>query len=116
MSWIEVRLTAESGERTRLELEHIAMIDDQDEHFGQYGPGAVGIGWDLSALGLALYLSGNGMRDAAAAEEWAVSPEGQQFSRLSGEQWCRADIASGTDAAEAQRRSDNTIAFYTGTA
>src|SRR5215467_6544381 len=41
-SWVEVRLTAE-GERARLELAHIAHVDD--ELWAQYGPGAVGLGW-----------------------------------------------------------------------
>ena len=53
MSWIEVRFTAE-GDRTRFELQHIAHVDD--ERWTEFGPGAVGIGWDLGLMGLAEYL------------------------------------------------------------
>ena len=42
VSWIEVRLTAESDDRTRFELEHIAHVDDQ--RWAEFGPGAVGVG------------------------------------------------------------------------
>ncbi len=53
-SWIEVRLVAESADRTRLELAHTAPIDD---HWTEFGPGAVGIGWDLGLIGLFLHLA-----------------------------------------------------------
>ena len=45
VSWIEVRLTEEGPDRTQLVLEHIAHVDD--ERWTQFGPGAVGVGWDL---------------------------------------------------------------------
>src|SRR6266567_1995164 len=56
VSWIEVRLTAEAADRTRLELEHIAHVSD--ERWAEFGPAAVGIGWDSAVLGLSLHLSG----------------------------------------------------------
>ena len=47
MSWITITLTpARKG--TRLELEHVAFIDP---HWQKFGPGAVGVGWDLSFMG-----------------------------------------------------------------
>ena len=49
VSWIEVRLTPEADDRTRLEIEHIAHVDD--ERWAEFGPGAVGIGWDRGVLG-----------------------------------------------------------------
>ena len=45
ITWVEVRLTASGGDTT-LRLEHIAPIDD--ERWTEFGPGAVGIGWDLT--------------------------------------------------------------------
>ena len=51
VSWIEVHLTPESDERTRFTLEHVAHVDDQ--RWTEYGPGAVGVGWDSGLLGLA---------------------------------------------------------------
>src|SRR5262249_15277024 len=55
VSWIEVRLMAEAGDRTRLVLEHVAHVDD--EQWAEFGPGAVGIGWDMGFMGLAMHLS-----------------------------------------------------------
>src|SRR3569833_498185 len=52
VSWVNVRL-AQAGEgRTELTLEHLAPIDP---HWETYGPGAVGVGWDLTLIGLALH-------------------------------------------------------------
>src|SRR5437016_8338188 len=45
VSWIEVRLTGEPGGGTRLQLQHTARVDDQ--RWAEFGPGAVGVGWDL---------------------------------------------------------------------
>jgi uncharacterized protein YndB with AHSA1/START domain len=53
VSWVEVTLTPESG-GTRLELKHIAHVED---HWTTYGPGAVGVGWDLGFMGLARHLA-----------------------------------------------------------
>ena len=50
VSWVEVDL-AETGGSTTLVLRHIVH---PDERWERYGPGAVGIGWDLSMLGLAV--------------------------------------------------------------
>ena len=36
VSWVEVRLTAEAAERTRLEIEHIAHVSD--ERWAEFGP------------------------------------------------------------------------------
>jgi hypothetical protein len=37
-------------------LEHIITVDD-DEIWREFGPGAVGMGWDSMLLGLAIHLS-----------------------------------------------------------
>ena len=64
VSWIEVRLTPERDDRTRFELDHIAHIDD--EIWAQYGPGAVGVGWDGAVMGLTRHLGGAEGLDAEA--------------------------------------------------
>jgi hypothetical protein len=66
VSWIEVRLTATSEGRTRFELEHIAHVDD--ERWNEYGPGTVGVGWDLTLVGLAMHLSSGRAVHRAASE------------------------------------------------
>ncbi|MFI0369000.1 SRPBCC family protein [Actinomadura sp. 1N219] len=111
VSWIDVRLTPEDGGRARLELEHIAHVDD---HWEQYGPGAVGIGWEQGLLGLTLHLESDADVRSDMGPEWAMSDEGKEFTRLSGEGWFMAHVESGDDEAAARSAADNTIAAYTG--
>ncbi|SDH58381.1 Activator of Hsp90 ATPase homolog 1-like protein [Sinosporangium album] len=110
ISWIEVRLSPAPSGGTRFELEHTALPDD---HWNQYGPGAVGIGWDLGVMGLALHLATGHGNDSAEFAAWSVSPDGIRFATLSGELWCQADIDAGADAEAARAASARTIAFYT---
>ena len=112
VSWIEVRLTAEAAGRTRMEIEHIAHVGD--ERWAEFGPGAVGIGWDMAVLGLSLHLSGRPAVNPENSAEWAASEEGKDFMRLSGDRWCEAHIASGAGEAEARAMAGRTIAAYTG--
>ncbi|WP_326660623.1 SRPBCC family protein [Streptomyces canus] len=111
-SEVEVRLTPENGERTVLELEHVAVVPD--EFWDQFGPGAVGVGWDLGLYGLALHLAGGGLSKEEAAT-WHTTPEGSAFITGSGEGWGEAYAASGVDQETATRTTAATIAFYTGT-
>ncbi|TMQ90934.1 SRPBCC family protein [Actinomadura soli] len=112
VSWIEVRLTPEDGGRSRLELEHIAHVGD---HWEQFGPGAVGIGWDQGLLGLTLHLASGADVHGDMGPEWAMTDEGKEFTRASGEGWFSAHVESGADEASARTAADNTIAAYTGT-
>ena len=112
VSWIEVRLTAETAGGTRLEIEHIAHVGD--ERWAEFGPGAVGIGWDMVIMGLSLYLSGRPAVSPENSAAWAASEEGKRFMKLSGERWCEAHIASGGGEAEARAMAERTIAAYTG--
>jgi uncharacterized protein YndB with AHSA1/START domain len=111
-SEVEVRLTPEDGERTVLELEHLAVVPD--DFWDQFGPGAVGVGWDLGLYGLALHLAGGGLSKEEAAT-WHTTPEGSAFITGSGEGWGEAYAASGVDRETATRTTAATIAFYTGT-
>jgi uncharacterized protein YndB with AHSA1/START domain len=112
-SWVELRLTPEPDGRTRFALEHIAHVND--ELWAQFGPGAVGIGWDQGLLGLALHLTSGAERpDRAAVEAWLASAEGRQFIRLASERWAEASIAAGTDADEAQAAAARTTDAYSG--
>ena len=110
VSWIEVRVAAESG-KARLTLEHTAVLE---AHWNQFGPGAVGIGWDLAVMALSRYLAAGAAMDHTASEAWMGSANGKDFMSRSGELWCAAHIASGVDPALAKERSDRTIAFYRG--
>ncbi len=113
VSWIEVRLTAVAEGRTQLELEHVARVDE--DMWAQFGPGAVGIGWDGGLLGLALHLTTGRSGDPQEIAAWSASPEGRLFYQLSSERWRDASIAAGTDEAAARAAADRATAFYTGT-
>jgi uncharacterized protein YndB with AHSA1/START domain len=110
-SEVELRLTPEGDERTVFELEHVAVVPP--EFWGQFGPGAVGVGWDGALLGLRMHLAGGGM-SRGEAEAWQVSDEGKAFNTRSGELWGEAYAASGADEAVVAATSAATIAFYTG--
>ena len=114
VSWIEVRLTPEGPGRTRFELEHVAHVDDG--LWDQFGPGAVGIGWDMGLLGLAGHLSApDSSVDPQNAAAWAAAPEGKEFMHLSSNAWAEAAVANGDDPAAAQERADRVYAMYTAT-
>jgi hypothetical protein len=112
VSWIELRLSEAGAGKTRLELEHTAHVDD---HWAQFGPGAVGVGWDLALLGLAQHLATGAAVDPQTAMAFPASEEGRRFIEESSRGWCEAAIASGADAAEATAAAERTYAFFTGT-
>jgi uncharacterized protein YndB with AHSA1/START domain len=114
-SWVQVRL-APDGRKARLTLEHIAHRDGiGEEHLKQFGPGAVGIGWDLSFEGLSWHLAApEKPRDEAAVHAWTESAEGKAFVRGSGEAWGVAHAESGEDPAEARAKAQRTIQAYGG--
>lgn len=110
VSWIEVRLT-ETAEGTRFELEHVAHV--KDEFWDQYGPGAVGLGWDSLMLGLSTHLASGSPVDPAAAQAWMGSPEGVSFLQQSSERWYAENVAFGTPEGKARAAADAVTAAYT---
>lgn len=112
VSWVEVRLAAEDDTKSRLTLSHICPVD----HFWeQFGPGAVGIGWDLGLVGLTLHLSdAEAGRDRFDEEAFAASDDGKAFTLGASEDWIRAAIAGGEDPAQARTAGDRAGAFFTG--
>lgn len=110
MSWLEVRLS-EGGGGTVLELVHEAPVEPA--LWRQYGPGAVGIGWDGLLHSLGHYLATTESLDADEWERWMTGPEGAAYARLLGEAWGDAAIADGDDPEEAKSAVDAVVAFYT---
>jgi uncharacterized protein YndB with AHSA1/START domain len=111
VTWIEVRLEPEDDGRTRFTLEHVAHVDD--ERWLQFGPGAVGVGWDLALTGLRLHLATGEDNDAAAFAAWSGSPDGVAFIHRSSRGWADASIAAGTPEDQARAAEERTTAFYT---
>ncbi|MCP2266663.1 SRPBCC family protein [Promicromonospora thailandica] len=110
VSWVRVGLSpADDG--TTLELVHEAPVDP--DFWTQYGPGAVGVGWDLALLGLGLHLATGSDNDAREFEQWTLSPTGVEFVRLASTGWADAATASGDDAEQARAAGERTLAFYT---
>ena len=112
ISWVEVRLASAADGQTSFELEHTARVEAA--RWEEFGPGAVGIGWDMTLLGLAQHLHGGG--EISSPEEgalWAASDEGRDFMARSGERWHDAQVAAGEDPAAARAAADRTIAAYT---
>jgi uncharacterized protein YndB with AHSA1/START domain len=112
VSWIEVRLSEEAEGRIRLELEHVAHV--ADEFWAQFGPGAVGIGWDLSLMGLAQHMARQARVTPENSAGWLASEEGRRFMEVSNEEWRLASVAAGTPDAEARAAAERCLAFYTG--
>jgi uncharacterized protein YndB with AHSA1/START domain len=82
VSWIEVRIAAEGPDRSRFELAHISHVDDRWE---QFGPGAVGMGYDGALVGLTIHLSTGEAVDPSTGQEWIASEDGRRFMKRSGE-------------------------------
>jgi uncharacterized protein YndB with AHSA1/START domain len=107
VSEVEVRLAPAGDDRTTLVLEHTAIVPE--EMWDQYGPGAVGVGWDGGMLGLALHLRGGSVGNSTA---WQLSDEGREFSKRSSASWGEANRAFGADPEAVARAVANTNEFY----
>jgi uncharacterized protein YndB with AHSA1/START domain len=113
ISWIEVTLSPAADGSTRLQLEHVAHVDD--ERWAEFGPGAVGIGWDMAFMGMAKHLSEGGAAvDPQQAAAWPASDDGKLFMTLSSDRWREASVAAGTDEVAAKEAADRCTAAYTG--
>lgn len=106
-SEVEVRLTPGPDGDTEFELVHTAIVPP--EFWSQFGPGAVGVGWDGGLLGLARHLAGGEMEDPTG---WEMTPEGREFNTRSAEAWGMAHRAAGADPDEVAAMVRNTTQFY----
>ena len=106
---VEVRLTARDEEHTVLELEHVAAVPP--EMWDRFGPGGVGVGWDLAVLGLGLHLAG-GSIDSDKVQEWLFSDEVRAFMTRSSQAWGRAYASSGAPADVVAATVTATTDFY----
>jgi len=112
VTWLEVTLEPTADGHSVLRLEHVAHVTDA--RWDEYGPGAVGVGWDSALLGLGHHVESGATVDPRAAMAWLGSENGREFVRHTSDDWCRASIAAGTDAAAARAAAARTTAAYTG--
>jgi uncharacterized protein YndB with AHSA1/START domain len=106
-SIVEVGLAPSEDGGTTLTLEHTAVVPP--EMWDEYGPGGVGVGWDLALLGLGAHVAGIDLGDPAALE---TDPAMQAVMVASSEAWGAALQASGVDEATVARLVAATSAFY----
>lgn len=112
VSWLTVTLhPADTDDATTLELLHEAPVDP--DMWTQFGPGAVGIGWDLALLGLGLHVDTDAAVDPAAGMAFPSTPEGTQFVRAAATDWAAAAIADGDDPDAAGAAAEQSVGFYT---
>ncbi|HEX9338893.1 MAG TPA: SRPBCC family protein [Pseudonocardiaceae bacterium] len=108
-SEVEVRLSPAATDRTLFELEHSRITEPAK--WERFGPGAVGVGWDLLLLGLRFHL----------ADPTAEKPDPRSIPGLldfitgSSTAWGAAYEKSGATPDQAASAVANTTAFYTGT-
>src|SRR5690606_24541757 len=113
-SWVTVELSGEpGGEEAELELRHLAHVPD--DFWDQYGPGAVGIGWDLGLVGLDLHVSSGEALDREEVRGWETSPNAREFITRSSAAWRDASVAGGTDPEAASASAERVTGFYLGT-
>ncbi|HZZ34374.1 MAG TPA: SRPBCC family protein, partial [Caulobacteraceae bacterium] len=77
VTWLNVTLAPEGDGRATLTLEHIAEVTD--EIWNQFGPGAVGVGWDLALRALRTHIATGQPVDPAQAQAWVATAEGKAF-------------------------------------
>ena len=82
VGWVNVNLDPIDDGKTRLVLEHIAHEDAAFLGFWeQFGPGAVGVGWDLGLAALADYVKTSGGTFAAEQDAWLKTDDGRASFR-----------------------------------
>lgn len=105
-SEVELRLLEVAG-GTEFTLEHVAVVDPG--FWNRFGPGAVGVGWDLTLLGLGAHLRKESIGNP---EEFEKSPAARALTTASCRAWEAASIAGGVPEDEAKSMGANTMAFY----
>ena len=114
LSWLRVRLDAHEG-GTRLTLEHIMPKDEaSEEHWRKFGPGATGVGWDLSFLGLILHFQTGEQISQEDSNQWFATDAGKSFLRECASAWGNAHVESGEEETIAHGMAENTAKFYCG--
>ncbi|WP_010525258.1 SRPBCC domain-containing protein [Nesterenkonia sp. F] len=94
----------------RLILEHHDRCPES--FWREYGPGAAGVGWDLTLLGLAHHLRAGRSRPVEESA-WVTTPEAREFIAGTSIRWAAASVAAGTEEEQARAAEARATAFYT---
>jgi uncharacterized protein YndB with AHSA1/START domain len=106
---IVLRLSPEGDNRTALELEHAAPVDEDGAPEFVLG---VGAGWDPALVGLDMYLRGELPEDK---EAFAMSPEVMDMVRSSVGAWTEVLKERGVGSPDVvDKKAEESLAFYTG--
>jgi uncharacterized protein YndB with AHSA1/START domain len=111
VSWLTVTLTP-APDGTTFELAHEAPVDPG--FWAEYGPGAVGVGWDLGLLGLGLHVESGEAVDPEEGLAYATTPEGRGYIARSSQGWAQAAVAAGDAPDAARAAAANAFTFFTG--
>ena len=113
VTWVDATLEP-VDDGTLLLVEHIAPVPP--EMWAQFGPGAVGIGWEMMLMGLAEHLA-DPDADPDELKTWLEGPEGRaylvEYMTASSDRWAETSIAFGTDPDEARAAGERCAAAYT---
>jgi uncharacterized protein YndB with AHSA1/START domain len=110
VSWLQISLAPDRA-GTTLELVHEAPVDP--DFWAQFGPGAVGVGWDLGLMSLGLHLESGAPVDPSEAAAFPLSREGVEFVQQAASGWADAAVKDGDEAGPAHEAAARTVAFYT---
>jgi uncharacterized protein YndB with AHSA1/START domain len=108
VSTVTVTLSPADGGGTLLELLH--RVPSAPDHWREFGPGAVGIGWELALMGLGLHLAKPGAPRPAPEQ----LPDLTGMMRDCGTAWGRAAVEGGADPEWARAATQRCITAYTG--
>ncbi|WP_411722396.1 SRPBCC family protein [Mycetocola sp.] len=111
VSWVTATLNG-NDQQTTLEVEHVSHVGDED--WKMFGPSAVGIGWDMMFLGLALHLGSGSSLNLGESAAWSVSADGIRFMTRSNDEWRDANIAAGESEADATAAAKRCLDAYLG--
>jgi uncharacterized protein YndB with AHSA1/START domain len=111
VSWVTATLSGNEQETT-LTVEHVSHVGDED--WRMFGPSAVGIGWDMMFLGLALHLGSGASLNPEESAAWSVSADGIRFMTRSNDGWRAANIAAGESEADATAAAKRCLDAYMG--
>ena len=79
----------------------------------EFGPGALGIGWELGLGGLGLHLADPAAPIAGARLRRPFRAYLAEFMTASSDRWAEASVAAGTDPEAARAAAERCIAAYT---